>query len=470
MILGQVFERFVLKDTASHIEESPVSVMVRGLLETILSPQKLDELFEKSTKTQYTKELLFSTVVEMMNTVTCGIRPSIHAAYQAKASRMSVSVTSVYNKLNAMESNVSAELVRETGASMEAIIRHLKGNLHDRLPGYRVKILDGNALAASEHRLKSLRQCNSAPLPGKSLVVPDPSLMLAIDVFPCEDGHAQERSLLPQVLATVESDDVWIADRNFCTLNFLSQIAEQQAYFIIREHKCLPWQSTNELRPLGSIDGAEVWEQSIVIRDDGGHLSQLRRIKVVLEKPTRDGESEIFILTNLSSTVATSLVIAQIYRHRWTIETLFQILTEIFNCEIKTLAYPKAALFAFCVALVSYNILSVVLAALRSVHGLEKIEQEISSYYLADEIRGTYRGMMIAIPPQEWEVFNQMNLIDLTKVLQDLATLVNLAVFLSHPRSTKKTKKWVKKTRPTNKPHVSTAKILSQNKTQKQTP
>ena len=72
MILGQVFERFV--------EESPVSVMVRGLLETILSPQKLDELFEKSTKTQYTKELLFSTVVEMMNEVACGIRPSIHAA------------------------------------------------------------------------------------------------------------------------------------------------------------------------------------------------------------------------------------------------------------------------------------------------------------------------------------------------------------------------------------------------------
>ena len=71
-------------------------------------------------------------------------------------------------------------------------------------------------------------------------------------------------------------------------------------------------------------------------------------------------------------------------------------MTDIFNCEIKTLSYPQAALFAFCVALVSYNILSVVLAALRSVHGMEKIEQEVSSYYLADEIRGTYRGMMIA--------------------------------------------------------------------------
>ena len=462
MILGQVFERF--------IEESPVSVMVRGLLETILSPQKLDELFEKNSSTQYTKELLFSTVVEMMNMVVCGIRPSIHAAYQAQASEIKVSVTSVYNKLNGIETNVSAELVRETGASMEAIIRHLKGNLPDWLPGYRVKILDGNALAASEHRLKSLRNCNSAPLPGKSLVVLDPSLMLAIDVFPGEDGHAQERSLLPDVLASIESDDVWIADRNFCTLNFLSGIAEKQAYFIIREHKCLPWHSTAELRPLGSIEGGEVFEQSIVVSDEQGYLSPIRRIKVVLEQATRDGDREIFILTNLPSTVATALVVAQIYRNRWNIETLFQVLTDIFNCEIKTLGHPKAALFAFCVALVSYNILSVVLAALRSIHGIEKIEQEVSSYYLVDEISATYRGMMIAIPQQEWQVFNQINLINLTKILEDLATRVNLAVFLSHPRSTKKTKKWVKKTRPTKKPHVSTAKILSQNTTQKSTP
>lgn len=87
MVLGQVFERFALKDTASHIAQSPVSVMVRGLLETILSPRKLDELFEQSTTTQYTKELLFSTVVEMMNTVVCGIRPSIHAAPSSSSFR-----------------------------------------------------------------------------------------------------------------------------------------------------------------------------------------------------------------------------------------------------------------------------------------------------------------------------------------------------------------------------------------------
>jgi hypothetical protein len=189
-------------------------------------------------------------------------------------------------------------------------------------------------------------------------------MILAIDVFPCEDGHAQERSLLPQVLATVESDDVWIADRNFCTLNFLGGIAAKQAYFIIREHKCLPWHSLEEFQPLGSIEGGEVFEQSIVVGDEPGHLSQVRRIKVVLEEATRDGGKEILILTNLPLGVANALVIAQTYRHPWSIETLFQILTDIFHCEIKTFGYPQAALFAFCVALVAYNILAVVLAAL----------------------------------------------------------------------------------------------------------
>jgi hypothetical protein len=254
MILGQVFERFV--------EESPVSVIVRGLLEKILSPQKLNALFERSTENQYTRELLFSTVVEMMNSVACGIRPSIHAAYQSQVSQMKVSVTSVYNQLNSMESQVSAELVRETAMEMEAIIRHLKGNCSDWVPGYRVKILDGNALGASQHRLKPLRSCNSAPLPGQSLVVLDPALTLAIDVFPTEDGHAQERSLLDTVLKTVEKDDIWIADRNFCTLNFLSGIVAAEGYFIIREHQCFPWHKPGPWSYIGKVDGGQVWDKS----------------------------------------------------------------------------------------------------------------------------------------------------------------------------------------------------------------
>src|SRR4029453_15763056 len=80
------------------------------------------------------------------------------------------------------------------------------------VPGYRVKILEGNHLAASEHRLEARRHTWAAPLPGQILVVLDQQRMLAPEAVLCEDGHAQERSLLGQVLPSVEPDELWIAD------------------------------------------------------------------------------------------------------------------------------------------------------------------------------------------------------------------------------------------------------------------
>lgn len=74
----------------------------------------------------------------------------------------------------------------------------------------------GNCLEATEHRLAVLRRTPAGPLPGKSLVVYDASLAMVIDMFPCEDGHAQERALLGDVLLTVEAGDIWVWDRDFC--------------------------------------------------------------------------------------------------------------------------------------------------------------------------------------------------------------------------------------------------------------
>jgi hypothetical protein len=53
-------------------------------------------------------------------------------------------------------------------------------------------------------------------------------------------------------------------------------------------------------------------------------------------------------------------------------------------------------LFVFCLAIVAFNILSTVKAALKSVHGVGKIEAGLSDYYLVEEVQSTYRGMAIA--------------------------------------------------------------------------
>jgi hypothetical protein len=43
----------------------------------------------------------------------------------------------------------------------------------------------------------------------------DQQRMLITDVLLNEDGHAQERSMIPKVLDLVEADQLWIEDRNF---------------------------------------------------------------------------------------------------------------------------------------------------------------------------------------------------------------------------------------------------------------
>ncbi len=84
----------------------------------------------------------------------------------------------------------------------------------------------------------------------------------------------------------------------------------------------------------------------------------------------------------------------------------------------------------------------------------------MSGYYLADEISGTYRGMMIAIDDAHWLIFQQMTPTKLTKVLKELAENVRLSAFRKHPRGPKKPQP--KRKRCKNSPHVSTAKLLAQ--------
>jgi IS4 transposase len=450
-MLDVIFERFAKK--------SPVCVIARGLMERVLNPEQIDQWFEKTAEQQYTRELLFSTLFDMMSDVVCGSRKSVHAAYQASKEDICVSVASIYNKLNGIEVKTSAALVRYAAGEMKEIIEKLGGARPSLLPGYKVKLLDGNCIEATEHRIFELRSIAAGALPGKSLVVLDPSLRMPTHVFPCEDGHAQERSLLVDVLKTVEKLDLWIADRNFCTRDFLLGIKERGAFSVIREHKGLSWEPLTDEEYIGGIETGKVFEQYILITDESGNEHKFRRIHIRLKKPTRDKETDIYIISNLSKSAANAKVIAELHRDRWKIEKAFQELEAHLNSEINTLGYPPAALFAFCIALIVYMILSGVKAAIASVHGLDTVENKISGYYLADELSGTYRGMMIAIENERWIAFRQYSMSELIEVLKQLAANIRLSAFLKHPRGPKK--KQPKRISDPSIPHVSTAKILA---------
>ena len=152
----------------------------------------------------------------------------------------------------------------------------------------------------------------------------------------------------------------------------------------------------------------------------------------------------------------------RIHDKRWTLETAFKHLEAYFHSEINTLGYPKAALFGFCLSLVASNLLAVVLAALRSVHGEETVDQEVSLYYIANEITTTYHGMMIAVPEPEWAVFYAMSTTELAALVLALAQGVRLQAIRKSPRRPSKPRLPGKK--PARKGHVSMAKLLMHRK------
>lgn len=456
MILSRCFDTFVAG--------SPVCVMIRGGLEYALSEKFVNQVFETTATRQYTRNLLFSDVVDVMGGVVCQVFPSVNAAYQKQQERFNVSRHALYDKINLVEPSVTRQLVVQTAERLRPVARILrrKAGWKDLLRGFSVRILDGNHLAASEHRIKELRDIAAGPLPGQALVVFDPDARLVVDVFPCEDGHAQERSLLVDVLDSMQEGQVWIADRNFCTSLFLFQTAANGAYFAIRQHATnVRWETAGELRKVGRTDTGMVYQQRVDLIDDWDNRLSARRITIKLDQPTEDGDTEIHILTNLPNRVNAKRI-AEAYRGRWKLEGVFGELATALHCEIKSLGYPPAALFAFGIGLIAYNILSVVRASLGAAHGEECLDN-ISAYYLADEIRGMMRGMMIAIADDRWErQFGALSARQMATILVRLAKNVDLRSFRKHRRGPKKprTKRW----RYKKATHVSTARILAESR------
>src|SRR5713101_7732073 len=269
-MLGKVFARFV--------EKRPLSVMVRGTLERVLGADQLDAWFARTAQKQYTRTLLFSTVYDLMSHVVFRIKPSVRAAYRDREDEVGASLISVYNKLNGLETHTSAELVRYSASVLTPLIEQLDGARVSWLPGYRVKILDGNCIEASERRLKVLREVQGGALPGKSLVVYEPAHGLVSDVFPGEDGHAQERSLCTAVLRTVQAGDLWIADRNFCPRELLCDIDARGAYFVIRQHRGLPCEIVSPLHPLGRVETGHIAAQRVRVVDAQDGVPGCRRL------------------------------------------------------------------------------------------------------------------------------------------------------------------------------------------------
>jgi hypothetical protein len=159
MLLGPLLQKLA--------ENSPVTMMVYGVLERLLDKKKMDEWFNMNCQTQYTRHILFSSLIFLMLNVVCRVRSSVHAAYR-NSNNIGNSIVAVYDKLKGMENQTSAGIVGYISGEAESLIREMGGTNAPWLSGYKVKLLDGNCIEKMDHRLQVLRETKAGALPGKA--------------------------------------------------------------------------------------------------------------------------------------------------------------------------------------------------------------------------------------------------------------------------------------------------------------
>jgi len=441
-----------------YVEGAPAAVMTRIALDWTLEGTSFEQIFEQVAEDQYEREFTLAHLVQTMLDVASGYRPSPRSAFLRRRLDAVASISAFYRKLGRMELAIPTEVVHQTMQRARGLIVAAGGLMPEPIPGYHARILDGNVLTGTEHRITPLRTTNLAGLPGMSLAIYEPASGLIRDLILEEDAHCQERALLDQV--AVDRDQLWIADRNFCVRSFLFRIQGAGAFFLIRWHKTTcPFKPVGRLRALGRCETGEVFEQRITVKDPAdGRRHRLRRIVLKLDEPTRDGETEIVLVTNLPAEVA-GILCCRVYRGRWQIEGHFQTLTDLLHCEVTSLGHPRAALFAFCMSVVAGNALAVLKGNLRAVHGDEMVEA-LSDFALVDEVAEIYPGMMMGVPPSQWSFVRQCSVEVVAGILTELATRVPVERMLRCKRGPKRPRP--KRSSGKGKPHVSNKKLLDQ--------
>ncbi len=439
---------------------APAGVMARMALEHALPAGWVDTVFEAHRQRQYSRELLFSTVVELTTLVSLGLRPSLHAAARQMPG-LPVSLASLYDKVNHTEPAILRALVRGSAERLAPVLAAL--DCPASLSGWRLRVLDGNHLPASEKRLAPLHGLRGAALPGHSLVVYDPDIGLVVDMVACEDAHASERVAVAALLDGAQPGELWIADRHFCTSTILGGWQHAGASFIVREHGRHPrLVKQGEWHACGRVATGRVSEQMVEIE---GQPVAWRRIELTLDVPTEDGETTIRLWNNLPGEVSAGHV-AELYRTRWRIEQLFGRLESVLHSEITSLGHPRAALLGFAVAVLAYNVLALLARSVKQAHAphqeSHKPPLEVSTFHLALQIKSSYEGLLIAVPPEHWPSPQQADPVGLAERLLTLARRINpRQVAISKRKPKPKTPKGYVDGK-TARAHVATARILAQ--------
>jgi hypothetical protein len=368
--------------------------LAEGVLQawrTICHPDQLSELWADKRQRCYEAIISFEMIVQLVMVAMSQFKGSGRKAFEAEiaSGNLETSVQAVFQKLGRIPTEVSdAFVLHAARITREVFPRWATWQKPKSLAKFELVILDGKAIKRVQRRLKALWGANGGLLGGRALVAMHWSTGLFLGMKSCEDGDANDvrfcQELVPEVRESLDSPVLWIADAQFCDLTQPRHFTAQDGdHFLVRYHPKNAFVEDRSKKRRKSTD-----ETGRTVIESWGHLGAVsnasrRYVRCITVK--RPGKKDLVLITDLiDSKSYPALDLLWVYGERWSIESLFQKVTELYGLEKLISANPQGCLFQFAICLVLSNIIQMILGYI--AEGADKEPEEISTSKLLDDV------------------------------------------------------------------------------------
>lgn len=391
----------------------PLAEAVLRVWAYIAGDEVLQEAFAAGRGRTYEGVLTFPGMVRLFADAISahggsGRRSMLRAAEHR---RLPVSLPAAYGKLRRVPVAVSEEMLRRCTARLMDLLPPDPGaGLPPSLAGFNGLVLDAQTIKGLDRRLKATRGVRGGLLGGRTLAALSLRTGLIVETTACEDGYANEASLLPAALprvrGAVPGPRLWVADRQFCFLAHLEGFtAEAGDAFIVR-HRADARFTPDPACPVreGTEARGRVWtEVRGTLR--AHHPERQREVRLITLR--RPGKQTVRVVTSLlDGDRYPAADVLEVYLARWGIERVFQQITEVFGLQRLIGSSPGAAIFQFTLCALWYNVIQAFKrfvapggpTTAAAVSG-ENLFDDVKRHLIACDVLAPLASVAAALPP-----------------------------------------------------------------------
>jgi hypothetical protein len=398
--MGAEFAREVLS-------RLPLAEAVLSLWRWVADPLFLLSVFARHRGLGYEREISFEVLVQLIADALLEHQGSGRKSFERGREQglLTASVQAVYQKLGRMPLGLSEAWLAESTARLRPVYPEAARLLVvPALRDWEVIIVDGKAIKRVAKRLKPLRGRKGGVLGGKALVALELRSGVVVAMATHADGETNEAklvpALLPQVREQVAGRRLWVADRQFCDLTQPAAFATGDDHFLVRYHPKTLFCPEPTHPAQHGVDGhGRVWEQ------DWGWLgSEQAKQRRFVRRLTlyRPGEETIILLTDLlDAAQVPANDLFDLYLARWSIERVFQQITEVFHLQTLIGTTPQGTVFQFAFCVLLYNMVQVVRGYVATAQA--RPVPTISTELLFDDVHRQLVALTELVPPGQVE-------------------------------------------------------------------